>query len=412
MPALSSEIASLIQKSPTSIHAATTVADELEMIGFEPLDPNAKLCPDGPYYYQEGGTLIAWIQNQAASQIRVVGAHSDSPGFRIRPKPERFAAGLTTLAVELYGSPLWNSWLDRDLGIAGQVIVQGASAPELRKINIDKPVCKIPQLAVHLDRSVNANGLKLDPSKDLAPVLLGSSDFTELLTAYCDVEPDRILAWDLGLYDLAPPEIFGDPETGFLSSARIDNLVSTFAGLLALRSLDSTAADFVPMLCVFDHEEVGSGSNKGAAGALLKNILYSSLSNIATARPGNGSLALSVDCAHATHPSHLGAHEPNHEIAMNKGIALKSNANQRYATSIEGERQLLEILGGEITLQPYSHPNHLPCGSTIGPVLAQSLGIETVDIGVPQLAMHSVRETCGNKDLADLVALLKLFWSA
>ncbi len=412
MSAAVSDIAALIEKSPTSVHAATTVAEELEIIGFEPVDLDTEVCPDGPYYYRDGGTIVAWIQNRAASNLRVVGTHSDSPGFKIRPKPERFGAGLTTLGVEIYGSPLWNSWLDRDLGIAGQVIVQGATAPELRTINIAKPVCKIPQLAVHLDRAVNSNGLKLDPSKDLSPVLIGDSDFIELITTYCDAQPDQILAWDLSLYDLNPPTVFGDPESGYLSSARIDNLVSTFAGLLALRSVDSTGSEFVPMLSVFDHEEVGSGSNRGAAGALLKNLLPRTLPNVNALGSADLSLALSVDCAHATHPSHQGAHEPGHEIVMNQGVALKSNANQRYATSLTGERQLREILENEISLQPYSHPNHIPCGSTIGPVLAQSLAIETVDIGVPQLAMHSIRETCGAKDLADLVKLLELFWKA
>ena len=413
MTAIATDIASLIQKSPTAVHAANVLATELELIGFEPLDAfSGELSPNGPYYFQDAGTIFAWIQNTEASQVRIVGTHSDSPGFRIRPNPQRTVAGLTSLGVEIYGSPLWNSWLDRDLGIAGQVILRGSPAPELRTINIDKPVCKIPQLAVHLDRSVNAKGLSLDPAKDLSPVLLGEPDFLALVARYCDADPSKILAWDLAPYDLASPVIFGDPNAGYLSSARIDNLVSTFAGLKALTAVGSSGPDFVPLLCVFDHEEVGSGSNRGAAGAHLNMLLSTGLANVGRPGPKSDSLALSVDCAHATHPAHLSAHETNHEVVMNEGVVIKSNANQRYATSIAGEQRLRAIWGDFERLQVYSHPNHIPCGSTIGPVLAQSTGIETLDIGVAQLAMHSVRETCGTRDIQDLVELLKVFWGA
>lgn len=425
--------------SPTPYHAVARAAELLDEAGFEKVDPGQAL-PEGPgpRYLERGGTLMAWIQQDHHRGFTVVGAHTDSPNLRVKSRPDVVSAGARQVGVEIYGGVLLNSWLDRGLGLAGRVSLRSedgdAASIESRLVLDDRPLMVIPQLAIHLDREILSKGLSLDPQRHLAPMwaLDGAeqsepSDETGAVRAHVasllDVDPGRILGWDLMAFDTQPPAIIGRDQDLF-SSARIDNLLSSFCGVRALVSVAGRAdgrADQVdgrtPVLVLYDHEEVGSSSATGAAGALLASVLERIAAAEGAGRADflaalQSSLVVSADGAHATHPNYPERHEPSHRIALNQGVVIKRNANQRYATDAESEGLLVAACErAGVPLQWYIHRNDLPCGSTIGPITAARLGVSTVDIGAPQLAMHSIRETAGVADVGHLQAAIEAVWS-
>ena len=330
-----------------------------------------------------------------------MGAHTDSPNLRVKPRPDLQRAGAQLIAVEVYGATLFNSWLDRDLGLSGRVALRGG---ELALVRIDRPIARIPQLAIHLDREVN-NGLTLNPQQHLNPVwAVDPGDFRGFVAAEAGVEPIDIEFWDLMFHDVTPGARIGrDGE--LISAARIDNLCSCWAGIDALIAAES--ADAINVVALFDHEEIGSSSNRGASSPILESALERITLGLGGGREEcrralAASVCLSADMAHATHPNYTERHDPNHWIALDGGPVVKTNVSMRYATDARSAARFDEVCAAaNVPVQQYVHRNDMVCGSTIGPITAARLGIPTLDVGAPQLSMHSARELMGAAD-ADL----------
>ena len=410
--------------SPTPYHAVAQAVTHLVGAGFRELSLTAPLPPDdGRYFIVSGGGLVAWVNTGDPGPFTIVGTHTDSPNLRIRANPDITSGGWSQLGVETYGGLLLNSWLDRDLGLAGRVLVQGnpgTVTPHL--VRIDEPILRVPQLAIHLDREIREKGLKLNPQTQLTPLwALAESEadrtFVEFLATHLGVDPQKVLSWDMMAFDTQPPAIVGR-DANMIASARIDNLFSTFCAVQALTQIADTPGSSRPALVLYDHEEIGSESSTGAAGSFLSGLLErisaaSGLTRSEHLQAMAGSFVLSVDGAHATHPNYVDKHEPSHHVVMNGGVVIKRNANLRYATDAISEARFREICArAEIPVQTYVHRNDLPCGSTIGPVTSAELAISTIDIGAPQLAMHSIRELAGVEDADHLTRAIAATWLA
>ena len=419
------DLGAFIQASPSPFHAVAEAANRLLGAGFTSVDESSPWpTANGRYFLRRGGALVAW-STAAATNCRngfaIVGAHTDSPNLRLRPRPDHQSAGMAQLGVEIYGGALLNSWLDRDLGLSGRVsVLDSDGSVSTRLFRNDQPLLRVPQLAIHLDRSINTDGLRLDPQRHLQPVWSSSpptiSSFRTWLAEQLDLRPDSLAGWDLMTHDLTPPARLGVDESMF-ASARLDNLLSCHSGLAALLATDSDSPQ-VPVLCLFDHEEVGSQSATGAAGQLLPTILErianaSGLSRDEWFASLASSLCISADGAHATHPNWPERHEPDHMVFLDGGPVLKWNADARYGTDAPGAGHVVSLAERHhIPLQAFVSRNDMPCGSTIGPVTAARLGITTVDIGVAQLSMHSARELTGVVDPARFASLLHAFFSS
>ncbi len=417
------EILTDIEASPTPYHAVDRARSLLVDAGFTLLDLSAPFpSSPGSYVITSGGALIAWVRPDGPmSGYCIVGAHTDSPNLRVRVNAETASAGWAQIGIEVYGGALYNSWLDRDLGLAGRIMVRrDGGIAEVLVVDRD-PILRIPQLAIHLDRDVRDKGLLLDPQRHLTPLwAVSTSEGASLRShvgALAGVDPNAILAWDLMAFDTQPPAVVGRDRDLF-ASARIDNQVSCFAGVRALVAHESSAARRTAVLALYDHEEVGSTSSTGAAGGFLANVLERISSSAGADRAEHlrslaGSVIVSADGAHATHPNYADRHEPSHHIAVNGGVVIKRNANQRYATDGATEAWFRSIAADAgLPVQTYLHRNDLPCGSTIGPLSAAELAVPTIDIGAPQLAMHSARELAGLSDLSDLVTALGACWAS
>ncbi len=420
-----------IDASPTPFHAVDSAVRLLHERGFTAVSERGEF-PRGPgrHYLARGGALVAWVNPAGmppTAPLRVIGTHTDSPNLRIKPRPDLVKAGWQMLAVEPYGGLLNNSWLDRDLGLAGRVAVRDASAPagvSTRLFHDRRPLLRVAQLAVHLDRGVNERGLVLNPQQHLVP-LWGVGDepasFAAYLAEQVDVDPGDLLGWDAMLHDTQPPARIGR-DRELIAASRLDNLASSYAAVQALlrvaEALDRAGegqAVYRPMIVLFDHEEIGSRSERGAASPLLPTVLE----RIVLAAGGSredywravaGTVVASADMAHATHPNYAELHEPGHRIAMNGGPVLKVQTELRYATDSVGAGVLtLAADQAEVPLQVFVTRSDLPCGSTIGPITAGQVGVTTVDLGAPMLSMHSIRELAGVADQAMYAALLTAF---
>ncbi len=412
---MTSDLIDFLDASPSPWHAVASTIDRLD--GFVRLD-ETDAWTDLPAagYVVRSGAIIAWRlpsdPTPPHAPFRLVGAHTDSPCLRVKPRPDTGGHGWKQLAVEVYGGILNNSWLDRDLGVAGRVV---ASDGSVSLLNVAEPIARVPQLAVHLDRDVNANGLTLDTQQHLTPVWgVGTSSVGEFSSWVRDVgemESDPAW-WELCLYDVQAASVIG-ADHSLLASGRLDNQVSCWAAVTALSA--SAPTNHVAVAVLNDHEEVGSSSNTGAGGPFLESVL----ARIVAARGGTAddlarslvsSACVSADNAHAVHPNYAERHEPGHRPIVNAGPAIKVNSNQRYATSGDtaaGFQRACEAAG--VPWQVFVSRNNMPCGSTIGPITATRLGIPTVDVGVPQLSMHSARELCGADDPGHLAAALQVF---
>lgn len=387
-------------------HAAGSTTAALLAGGFQPLsttDDWTEVPEAG--FVAVGASVVAFrtASGDGAAPFRIVGAHTDSPCLRIKPRPDVGQLGWKQLAVEVYGGVLLNSWVDRDLGIAGRVVLRDGSVAD---VTIDDAVCRIPQLAIHLDRDVNEKGLVLDKQQHLTPVWGSGSprqgEFREWLAEQMEIAPTDIGWWELCLFDRTPAAVLG-ADASLLAAGRLDNQLSCWAATDAITTT-GRAESHHQVIALFDHEEVGSESTTGAAGPLLEQVLE----RISLARGAGrsahlaalaGSTCLSADNAHAVHPNYPERHEPGHRPIVNQGPALKVNSNQRYATSAATAtsfQRACEAAG--VPWQVFVSRNNMPCGSTIGPITATRLGIDTVDVGVPQLSMHSARELCGTED--------------
>jgi aspartyl aminopeptidase len=411
------DLVSYLDASPSPFHAVESTSSRLVAAGFSPVDEGAAWdgVPERGYVARDGA-LIAWVlpaDDRPAAEFRIVGAHTDSPCLRVKPYPDSDSAGWRQLGVEVYGGVLLNSWLDRDLGIAGRVVTVDGSS---HLVDMRRPVARVPQLAIHLDRGVNDNGLKLDAQRHVHPVWgSGTSttgEFAEWLSDTAAI--DQPTWWELCLYDVQGASVLGG-DVSLLASGRLDNQVSCWAATTSLT--ESEASGAVSMVVLNDHEEVGSASTTGASGPLLEHVLE----RLVTARGGtrddfvralSASMCVSADNAHAVHPNYPERHEPAHGPLVNAGPAIKLNSNQRYATSASTAAAFQRAcVAAGVPWQVFVSRNDMPCGSTIGPLTATRLGIATVDVGVPQLSMHSARELCGVHDPAWLASALAAYFA-
>ena len=410
------DLIAFLAASPSPWHVVATASDRLMAAGFEPTDPTSAWTnvPTRGFVVR-GGALVAWSRGAGSgpvSPLRLVGAHTDSPCLRIKPRPDAGGVGWKQLGVEVYGGALINSWLDRDLGIAGRVVLTDGSDVD---VCIDEAVCRVPQLAIHLDRDVNERGLILDKQQHLMPVwgsgAAYAGEFGEWLAGHLGTASRTISTWDLCLFDRTPPAILGGDQS-LLAAGRLDNQVSCWAAVDAIATAEPAQAS-TSVIALFDHEEVGSESSTGAAGPLLEHVLERlALANGASRSDFLTQLAastcVSADNAHAVHPNYRERHDPDHQPIVNQGPAIKLNSNQRYATSARSAAMLRRVFDeAGVASQVFVSRNNIPCGSTIGPITATRLGIETVDVGVPQLSMHSARELCGVDDPVSLAKGLR-----
>ncbi|SDF58440.1 M18 family aminopeptidase [Pseudonocardia oroxyli] len=403
------DLAAFVTASPTPYHAVAEGVRRLRAAGFTEQVESAEFDPTpGGRYLIRDGTLLAWRQGAAPSPLRIFAAHTDSPTLKVKPRPDTGAGGWRQVGVEIYGGALWNSWLDRDLGLAGRLaLYDGSLVPVL----VDRPLLRVPQLAIHLDRQVN-QGLELDAQRHMLPIWgLGAAregDLVEFLAAEVGVDPGEVAAHDLVVFDLTPPARLGR-DRELLACPRLDNLASVHAGLDALTGADADGT--TPVFVGFDHEEIGSGSATGAAGPLLETLLTRLAGGFDVRdRIFAGSRCLSVDVTHAAHPNYLERHDPDHRSIPNGGPTLKVNANQRYATDAPGAAAWQRACrAAGVPTQVFVGKNTVPCGTTVGPITATRLGIRTVDVGIPVLSMHSARELCGVDDPAHLAAAGRAF---
>lgn len=400
MPHRAADLCRFVDASPTPFHVVQKVVDRLTAAGFTELDETEVWPGDpGAYVVRRAGSVVAWRTGErrdSGSAFRVVGGHTDSPNLRLKQHHDTRRADVPVLALEPYGGPILESWLDRDLVIAGRLVTRDGVEHLVRT---REPVVRVPHLAIHLDRDQSAPDRQrhLDGLWTLDPV-----EFLPWLAATVGLAPDEVTGFDLMTADAQPSALVGAHEE-FVAAPRLDNQATCFAGMEAL--LAAEPADHGQMLVLFDHEEVGSTSERGAQSDLLATVLE----RIVLAAGGGredyhrliaSSVCASGDMAHATHPNHVDRHEPLHRIELGGGPVLKVNQNLRYATDGRGAAvfaRACEAAG--VPLQRYVHRADLPCGSTIGPLSAARTGMLTVDVGAPQLAMHSARETMAAADV-------------
>ena len=415
------DLGNFIAGAPSPFHVTAEVARRLAAAGFSPAPGSAPAEGHGARgYIVRDGTVIAWCAPGTvtdATPVRIVAAHTDSPALKLKPRPDAGAAGWLQAGVEVYGSPLWNSWLDRDLGVAGRLVLLDGSAV---LVNVGRPLLRVPQLAPHLDRGVNDRGVKLDPQQHLTPVWgIGEArdgELIEFLAAEAGISARDVAAHDLMLHDVTPPALTG--RTGELMAApRLDNLSSTFCGLAGFLAASRTdAADGAILLyAAFDHEEVGSTSATGAAGPLLETVLRRiwpawRSGQFPDSPAVTGSICLSADAMNAVHPNYLDHYDPQHRATPGGGPALKINASQHFASDAIGAAAWARACRqADIPSQVFVSRNNVQCGSTIGPIVASRTGIRTVDVGIPVLSMHSARELCGTADPGYFIAACAAF---
>lgn len=414
-----SDLKSFLEKAPTSWHAAQEIGNCLTSHGFLALKEASEwtLKPGGKYFTTRGGSLCAFsLPQKTPAYALILASHTDSCALKLKPLPCHFQQNMILFGVEVYGNPLLSAWLNRDLILAGRVLVLNEELlPEEKLVILDSTTFMIPQLAMHLDREVNEKGLILNQQEHLCP-LVGISKEKDIHSVLEDLlrrnlSFQKILSFDLFLVPQESPRFIG-LEKEMLASYRIDNLLSAHASLSALVSPRTLSVDQLQIALFWDHEEIGSQSQEGANSCFLQDIFqriahHVQLDTEVLARLKNNSLCLSIDMAHALHPNHINKHDPLHQPLLNQGIVIKYSANQKYATNAVSAAPIIQKchqLG--IAHQSFVSRSDLRCGSTVGPTIAANLGIKTVDIGCPQLSMHSTREIVGCKDYLDLLSLL------
>lgn len=423
MSELISDLQQFLAASPTPFHAVQEMVSRLNQAGFEKLDEKDAwgLKPAGRYFtLRNGSSIVAWVMPAEAdlstSGMRMVGAHTDSPCLKVKPEPELHRHGYQQLGVEVYGGVLLNPWFDRDLSMAGRVSYKGSDgARQSALIDFKKPVAVIPSLAIHLDREANKS--RTINAQTYLPVITGQAedkaDFKQLLKQQLTEGGvdgvEMVLDYEIVFYDTQAPALIGLNEE-FLASARLDNLLSCFMGLRGLLASDLTQG---ALLVCNDHEEVGSMSAAGAQGPMLQQVLERIVPETeARIRMIQHSMMISADNAHGIHPNFADKHDANHGPLLNAGPVIKVNANQRYATNSETSAVFRDIANQvDVSVQAFVVRSDMACGSTIGPISASELGVKTIDIGVPQFAMHSIREMAGTQDIVDMTKVLTQFFN-
>jgi aspartyl aminopeptidase len=412
------DLIAYIHQSPTPFHAVYETARRAQLAGFRCLDEKSawKLDDGQAYCVICDGSIVLWRMGTSPMEnagLRVIGAHTDSPNLRVKPMADVHHAGYAQVGVELYGSLLAHTWVDRDLGVAGRVVSRSKQGLVCTLVRIDKPLLRVPTLAIHLDRGVREEGVKLNPQDHMQPVLgmegANKNTLRRLVADAADVDPTEIYGFDLSLFDLNPP-CLGGVDSAYIFSARLDNQAMCHAALCALCA--AHASPITQMVCLYDHEEVGSESHAGAGGALAERVIERLLPTPEKkARALSQSWQLSADMAHAVHPNYEHRHEPEHRPRMGFGPVVKINTQQRYATCGQGEALFAALCEDAGTpCQRFVVRSDLPCGSTIGPITAARLGIRTVDVGNPMLSMHSIREQAGSSDHGVMIDVMTRFF--
>ncbi|WP_104111721.1 M18 family aminopeptidase [Arthrobacter sp. N199823] len=414
------DLRDFIDASPSSFHAAAEAGKRLAGAGFTQLNETEPWPVHGKFFMIRDGAIMAWIVPEDATvttPFNILGAHTDSPSFKLKPKPTTGRFGWLQAGVEVYGGPLINSWLDRELQFAGRLV----SRDGVETLVATGPLLRFPQLAIHLDRSAN-DGLKLDKQQHMNPVwgqgTAQDEDLLGLLAERAGVDAGEIGGYDIVVADTQPGQIFG-ANNEFFAAGRMDNLTSVHAGLVALISAAQTPlSGVIPVLAAFDHEEIGSGSRSGACGPILEDVLTRVSDGLGASvserrRAFASSFCVSADAGHAVHPNYSERHDPANLPVLNGGPLLKINANQRYATDGVGAAVWATLCAAaDAPYQEFVSNNNVPCGSTIGPLTATRLGIRTLDVGTPLLSMHSVRELCGVADPLYLARIAQTFFGA
>ena len=417
-----------IDASPSPWHVVNTLEQQLQTRQFIRLDEVEKwqLQPGGRYYVvRDGSSIIIFVVGQTPlveTGFRIIGAHTDSPGLRIKPKPAHQAEGLLRLGVEIYGGPILATFSDRDLSLAGRVSYRSESGNiKSQLVKVAHPLLRLPNLAIHMNRKVNEEGLKLHKQNEL-PLILGNlveeqipqDVFHALLSEQAGLESEQILSWELNVYD-TQQGVFWGAGNEFIADSQLDNLASCHAGLSALLDDATLASEAIQVCAFFDHEEIGSESIKGADGSFLPDILRRIALAFETGqedyhRTLAGSFMISADMAHAFQPNFASAYEPDHKVYVNQGPVIKVNANQRYTSESVSEAMFADWCEQTgVPCQKYSHRTDIPCGSTIGPMTSARLGIRSVDVGNPMWAMHSVRESAGVLDHDYMIRVMRRF---
>ncbi|KAJ1675873.1 hypothetical protein EV182_000405 [Spiromyces aspiralis] len=446
------DLIKFINASPSPFHAVDTVRNMLKAAKFEKLsereDWSGKLKPNGRYYFTRNeSTIVAFAvggKYKPGNGVSIVAAHTDSPCLKVKPISKKSKEKYLQVGVQLYGGGIWHTWFDRDLGVAGRVVVKkkdGGFGHHL--IRIDEPILRIPTLAIHLDRGTS-NNFTFNNETQLLPILATASKvlngndltkakdysnnidpphhpvFIERLASELGVKPESIGDFELCLYDVHP-SVLGGIANEFIFSSRLDNLCMSYCAVEGfLASLGSSTRcplsdeEGIRMISLFDNEEIGSRSAYGADSALMEYMLrriHADGKPAAFEESVAKSFLVSADMAHAVHPNYSDKHEANHRPYLHKGTVIKFDANQRYATTAVTSALLKEVARIEnVPLQEFVVRNDTSCGSTIGPLLSSRLGLRTIDIGNPQLSMHSIRETAGSDDVGHAVTLLKCFF--
>ncbi|MBU2670884.1 M18 family aminopeptidase [Actinoplanes bogorensis] len=415
------DLAAFVSASPSSYHAAAEVARRLTGAGYQTLDETADwteaVRPGARLLIVRDGSVIAVAVPSTAGRgtpFRILGAHTDSPGFKLKPKPTTVAFGWWQAGVEVYGGPVVPSWFDRELEFAGRVVHRDGTTHLVRT----GPFARIPHLAIHLDRGVN-DSFAPDKQRELQPIWgagdTAGADVVGHLAGLAGIPADDLAGYDVITVDSAAPARFGAGANLF-ASARLDNLSSVHAGVVALLGVEN--GDAIAVLAAFDHEEIGSESRSGAAGPFLADVLERVTAGLGgdrsdLARAVAGSWCLSSDAGHAVHPNRSEKHDPVNRPVAGAGPLLKINANQRYMTDGVGAALWARTCAAAgVPYQEFVSNNSVPCGSTIGPITAARIGIPTLDVGTPLLSMHSAREMCHVDDPAYLSSAIGVFLSA
>ena len=425
------DLLAFIARSPTPYHAVAETVRRLESAGFRECRETDlwQLAPgDRRYAVRNEGSLVAFELGgapPAEAGFRIVGAHSDSPNLRLKPRPDVEAHGYRQYGVEPYGGALLHTWLDRDLSLAGRVSVREGEKTRIVLLDFGRPLLRVPNLAFHLQRELRSEGLKLNAQTHLVPIagLEDAPPLAELVAGelraqqIADVAPEEVLAFDLMTYDTQPPAVAG-VRGEFVQASRIDDLASCHAALSALLAAAGSPAAFTRALVIYDHEEVGSRTAEGAAGPLLLGALERVVAGFEGGEPQGlaralaRSVLISADMAHAVHPNYADKHEPGHRPVIGRGPVLKLNANQSYASDARTSG-LFAALCRRAGIEPqhFVSRSDIGCGSTIGPITAARVGIPSVDVGNPMLSMHSCREMAGTADVKPMIDVLGFFYA-